>query len=181
MGAGDGGASARLVDVLAMDSGGNTTLDRWEPSPDGRLLAVQTSQHGTEHGSLIVIDAHDGELIDGPIGGLRYSSVAWIDETAFYYVRGANVWLHRVGVPPAADRLVLAAPTTGPVLPNVRRPEVHIRDSGGATAGDAHRAASTRHWEMGNSRSELRSAVRMAGGGDRYPDGGSDGGFAHER
>lgn len=109
-----------LVDVLALDAAGTTTLDRWEPSPAERLVAVQTSRCGTERSSQVVIDATSGEVVDGPIGGLRYSPIAWFDEGAFYYVRGPNVRFHRVGSPAAGDQLVLAVSTNDAVLPTVR-------------------------------------------------------------
>ncbi|HEY6422987.1 MAG TPA: hypothetical protein VIY28_07010 [Pseudonocardiaceae bacterium] len=48
------GQARVLVDVLALDAEGTTTLDRWEPSPAGRLVAVQISQRGTERSSLVV-------------------------------------------------------------------------------------------------------------------------------
>lgn len=109
-----------LVDVLAVDPDGTTTLDRWEPSPAGHQVAVQTSRFGTEPSCLVVIDAASGEVVDGPINGLRYSPIAWIDEGAFYYVRGGNVWFHRVSSTTADDRLVLPGATSGAVLPDVR-------------------------------------------------------------
>jgi prolyl oligopeptidase len=79
-----------------------------------------SSRFGTERSCLVVIDAASGEVVDGPISGLRYSSIAWIDEGAFYYVRGANVWFHRVSSTTADDRLVLPGATSGAVLPDVR-------------------------------------------------------------
>lgn len=40
-----------LLDLLAVDIEGTTTLDRWDPSPCGHVIAVQTSRRGTEHGA----------------------------------------------------------------------------------------------------------------------------------
>ncbi len=115
----EAGRARVLVDVLALDKGGTTTLDRWDPSPAGDVVAVQTSRYGTERTNLTLLDASSGEPVDKPIVDLRYSPITWVDESAFYYVRGTNVWLHRVGVPTANDRLVWAACSKEEVLPYV--------------------------------------------------------------
>lgn len=52
-------------------------------------------------------------MIDGPISGLRYSPIAWMDEARFYYVREANLWLRRLGTSTADDRLVVAPSGAG--------------------------------------------------------------------
>lgn len=105
-----GDAVVTLVDPLVLDPTGATQLDAWAPSPDGRLVAVQTSRGGTEQGTLVVLDL-DGRVVDGPIDRVRYSSVAWLgDGSGFFYIRAApsfatgtapaplrGVWLHRLG------------------------------------------------------------------------------------
>ena len=87
-----------LLDPQQLDPTGSTTLDSWQPSPDGSLLAYQVSTGGTEQASLFVLDVQTGELVDGPIDGCRYSPVAWLpDGKSFYYVRFRQVLRHRVG------------------------------------------------------------------------------------
>jgi prolyl oligopeptidase len=94
-----------LIDPMQLDPSGLTTLDRWQPSPDGRRLAFQVSR-GDEQSHLFVLDVDTGEVIDGPIDRCRYSPVAWLsDSQAFYYVRARRLCLHRVGQP--ADVQVL--------------------------------------------------------------------------
>ncbi|MGW1344336.1 prolyl oligopeptidase family serine peptidase [Kribbella sp. NPDC002412] len=89
-----------LIDPLELDPAGDTTLDTWQPSPDGRRLAFQLSRGGTEESTLYVMDTGTGQVLDGPLDRCRYSPVAWLpDGNAFYYVRSRRVWLHRVGVP----------------------------------------------------------------------------------
>jgi prolyl oligopeptidase len=112
--AGPDGVEEVLVDPVALDPGGGTTLDRWQPDQDGRLLAYQVSRHGTECAELYVLDVATKQVVDGPIDRCRYSPVAWLrDGRAFCYVRAADgagrrgVYLHRVGTPAAADALVL--------------------------------------------------------------------------
>ncbi|MGW6201872.1 prolyl oligopeptidase family serine peptidase [Kribbella sp. NPDC055110] len=91
-----------------LDPGGLTTLDAWQPSPDGTKLAYQLSRGGDERSSLHVLDVETGELIDGPLDGCRYSPVAWLpDGNTFYYVRFRQVRRHRLGDPD--DTTILAA------------------------------------------------------------------------
>jgi prolyl oligopeptidase len=104
-----------LVDPHEIDPSGATTLDAWEPSPGGRLLAYQLSQGGDEESTLSVLDVATGDLVDGPIDRTRYSPVAWLaDASGFYYVRrltagspfDRRVYLHRLGTDPAQDSYV---------------------------------------------------------------------------
>ncbi|MDQ3504132.1 MAG: S9 family peptidase, partial [Actinomycetota bacterium] len=77
-----------LVDPLALDPAGTTTLDSWSPSPSGALVAVQLSAGGTEDSDLLVLDVETGATLDGPIDRCRFSSIGWLaDESGFYYVR----------------------------------------------------------------------------------------------
>ncbi|WP_116248589.1 prolyl oligopeptidase family serine peptidase [Nocardiopsis sp. FIRDI 009] len=122
---GDGPART-VLDPAAEDPTGRTTLDAWEPSPDGRLVAVQTSTGGVERGGLRVVDARTGAAVGPPVSGVRYSHVAWIPgdgPASFLYVRrdGARgvrgVWLRRVA--DGAEALVHAC-TAPATVPGVR-------------------------------------------------------------
>ncbi|MGY4645917.1 prolyl oligopeptidase family serine peptidase [Cellulomonas sp. URHB0016] len=101
-----------LVDPMALDPAGTTTLDAWQPSKEGLLLAYQVSTGGTEESVLHVLDVTTGEVVDGPVDRARYSPVAWVPGgEELYYVRRLapeglpedehqyhrRVWLHRVG------------------------------------------------------------------------------------
>ncbi|HZX01883.1 prolyl oligopeptidase family serine peptidase [Kribbella sp.] len=101
------GPERALIDPAELDPTGGTTLDHWQPSPDGHLLAFQLSTGGTEAASLYVMDTGTGQVVDGPIDRCRYSPVAWLpDGSAFYFVRDRQVQLHQVGRPD--DVVVLA-------------------------------------------------------------------------
>jgi prolyl oligopeptidase len=104
-----------LVDPHQIDPSGATTLDAWEPSPDGRLVAYQLSRGGDEESTLEVLDVAAGRVVDSPIDRTRYSPVAWLaDASGFYYVRrlaadspfDRRVYLHRLGTDPAQDSYV---------------------------------------------------------------------------
>ena len=115
------GTERVLLDPMALDPSGLTTLDAWQPTKEGHLLAYQLSEGGTEESVLRVMDVVTGEVVDGPIDRARYSPVAWLPGAeAYYYVRRLapelvpageeqfhrRVWLHRVGTDPAEDVLV---------------------------------------------------------------------------
>ncbi|GAA3728803.1 prolyl oligopeptidase family serine peptidase [Salinactinospora qingdaonensis] len=123
-----GNGERTVFDPAVFDPGGTTTLDAWEPSPDGRYVAVQTSSGGTERGSLRVLATETGLPVEEPIWGVRYSHVAWLPGArgpVFYYVRRDNgdgrrgVWLHRVAAPRRDDVLVHAC-TAERTVPGVR-------------------------------------------------------------
>lgn len=115
------GSERVLLDPMAIDPSGATTLDSWQPSKEGDLLAYQLSEGGREESVLRVMDVDTGDVLDGPIDRLRYSPVAWLPGgKAFYYVRRIDtahlpadeqqyhrrVWLHRLGTPTDDDVLV---------------------------------------------------------------------------
>src|SRR5215475_13599944 len=77
-----------LVDPMALDASGATTLDAWAPDNEGRLLAYQVSHGGDEESVLQVMDVATGEHAEGPINRCRYTEVAWLPGgKSFYYVR----------------------------------------------------------------------------------------------
>lgn len=112
------GSERVLIDPVAIDPTGTTTLDAWQPSKEGDLLAYQLSEGGNEESVLRVINVASGELIDGPIDRCRYSPVGFLPGgESYYYVRRLapadvpegeeqfhrRVWLHRVGTDPETD------------------------------------------------------------------------------
>ncbi|MFI7698515.1 prolyl oligopeptidase family protein [Nonomuraea sp. NPDC049480] len=100
-----------ILDPMTLDLTGLTTLDDWQPDLEGRRVAYQISRSGDEKADLYVLDVASGAVVDGPIGGCRYSPVAWLPGgEAFYYVRfHEGVFLHR---PDGDDRPIF---TRGPV------------------------------------------------------------------
>src|SRR6516162_509134 len=113
-----------LIDPMAIDPSGLTTLDAWQPDKEGRLLAYQLSEGGDEESLLRVLDVGSGSLVDGPIDRCRYTSVAWLPGgKAFYYTRRLpasavpagesqyhrRVYLHQVGTPADEDVLIFGS------------------------------------------------------------------------
>ena len=117
----DPGAGRTLIDPVAIDPSGRTTIDGWQPDKEGRWLAYQLSEGGSEESLLRVLDVETSELVDGPIDRCRYSRIAWLPGgKAFYYTRRLppdevpageeqyhrRVYLHRVGSPADDDVLI---------------------------------------------------------------------------
>ena len=114
------GVERPLVDPQKLDPTGDTVLDFWEPSLEGDLIAVQFSRGGTEDSELSILDVATGAVVDGPIGRVRRSPIAWLPGgEEFFYVRRLapelhpgeeryhrRVWWHRVGSPPDEDVLI---------------------------------------------------------------------------
>jgi prolyl oligopeptidase len=113
-----------LVDPMAIDPSGLTTLDAWQPDKEGRLLAYQLSAGGDEESLLRVLDVSTGSVLDGPIDRCRYTNVAWLPGgKAFYYTRRLppselpagesqyhrRVYLHQVGTPADEDVLIFGS------------------------------------------------------------------------
>ncbi|MEU4292730.1 prolyl oligopeptidase family serine peptidase [Kribbella sp. NPDC026596] len=100
-----------LLDPTPLDPTCLTTLDGWQPSPDGSKLAFQVSRGGDEHSVLHVLDVDTGQLVDGPLDGCRYSPIAWLpDGKSFFYVRFRQIRRHHLGDPD--DTTILAGEAT---------------------------------------------------------------------
>ena len=121
------GTERALIDPMALDPSGLTTLDSWQPSKEGDRLAYQLSIGGNEESLLYVMDVATGETLEGPIDRCRYSPIAWVPgANSFYYVRRIapdllpesernfhrRVYLHRVGSPAESDNLVFGSGMT---------------------------------------------------------------------
>lgn len=117
----ESGEERILVDPIALDPAGTTTLDGWYPSPSGRLVAYQVSEGGTEESVTRVLNVATGEVVDGPIDRTRYTEISWLaDDSGYYYTRRLapdlvppdetqfhrRVYLHRLGAHPDQDALV---------------------------------------------------------------------------
>ncbi len=119
-------AARVLVDPNTLDASGGTTIDWFEPSPDGRLLAVSLSRGGSERGDVHVFDVASGERVHEVIervhGGTAGGDLAWLpDGSGFFYTRypregersaeDANfyqqLYFHQLGTPVDRDRYEL--------------------------------------------------------------------------
>ena len=113
-----------LIDPMAIDPAGTTTLDFYSPSPSGHLLAYGMSEGGTEQAVIRVMDVETGEIVDTPIDRVRHTPIAWLpDDSGFYFVRSLpdgsvddddaamhrRIYLHMLGADPELDELIFGA------------------------------------------------------------------------
>lgn len=120
----EGDSERVLLDPMELNPDGTTTLDTWQPSKEGDLLAYQVSEGGREESVLYVLDVASGDVVDGPIDRARYSSVSWLPGgESFFFVRRLapeglpddeqqyhrRVYWHTVGQPTSSDVEVFGA------------------------------------------------------------------------
>ena len=115
-----------ILDLNAADPSGNTAIDFFAPSLDGRFVAVVMSEKGSEEGTAYVIDARTGRRRADAIPRVQLptagGSIAWDQSgSGFYYTRYPQgderpkederfyqqVYFHRLGTPPRTDRYEL--------------------------------------------------------------------------
>ncbi|HVC13916.1 MAG TPA: prolyl oligopeptidase family serine peptidase [Acidimicrobiales bacterium] len=131
----DLGGAVTLLDPNTIDVTGETAIDWFVPSPDGRFVAVSLSSHGTEDGTLHLIDVGSREAVDVRIprvnAGTMGGSLAWArDGSGFWYTRGPapgeraddelhffqEIWHHQMGQPLDRDRRDQPRPLAEPKI-----------------------------------------------------------------
>ena len=71
------------------ETGKPHAINYYDPSPDGRVVAVGVSPGGNEMATLYLIDTATKQRIGAPIDRARYASVSWLpDGKSFFYTRG---------------------------------------------------------------------------------------------
>jgi prolyl oligopeptidase len=142
--AGDVKTERILLDPNALNAKGTTAIDFFEPSVDGRYVAVALSENGSEDGSAYVIDTKTAKRLSDVVPRVQYptggGSIAWdAKSTGFYYTRypqgderpkeDANfyqqVWFHKLGTPASADTYVI-----GKEFPRIAETELHTTRDG---------------------------------------------------
>ena len=136
--AADPGSRRDVLNPNVLDPSGHTEIDWYAASPDGSKVAVSLSQNGSEDGTLHVYDVANGKELEAPIDRVQYptagGAVTWMaDSQGYWYTRypGAeapeserhfhlSLYLHRIGQPVSADKLVLSEkdglPRTGEIF-----------------------------------------------------------------
>jgi prolyl oligopeptidase len=120
--AGDLASERVVLDPNEIEPKGQVAMDWFVPSPDGQLIAVSLSEHGSEAGTLYFYRTATGERLADQIPRVQYptggGSVAWAPDgaTIFYtrYPRAGErpaadlnfyqqIYVHRLGSPESAD------------------------------------------------------------------------------
>ncbi len=123
----DDPASARVVvDPTVLDPSGNTAIQFFVPSGDGKLVAVCLAQGGSEQGVVHVYETATGKALPDVVPRVNFptagGSVAWnVDDTGFYYTRYPHqgerppqdinfyqqVYFHKLGTADSQDTYVI--------------------------------------------------------------------------
>ncbi len=116
-------ASEKVVlDPNEIEPKGQVAMDWFVPSPDGKLIAVCLSEHGSEEGTLHFYRTESGERLPDRIARVQYptggGSAAWTpDSTAVFYTRYPHkgerpeadlnffqqIYFHQLGTPESKD------------------------------------------------------------------------------
>lgn len=124
------GRETVLLDPNTMtDQGHHVSIDQFQPSQDGRYVAVGISPSGSEEDVLRVVDTHTGQMLPDTIDRARFASPSWLpDGQSFFYNRlhlpaaneaptdrfsNNNVFLHRLGNDPDKDPVVFGPAVHG--------------------------------------------------------------------
>jgi prolyl oligopeptidase len=117
-------AETVVLDPRKFDRQGHVAMDFYQPSVDGRYVAVSLSRLGSEAGDVHVFEVATGNELTGDVvprvnNGTAGGSVAWnADATGFYYTRYPQageratadlnfyqqIYFHKLGSPVAKDR-----------------------------------------------------------------------------
>jgi len=121
--ANDTGSEKVVLDPNELEPKGHVSIDWFVPSPDGNMVAVCLSEHGSEDGTLHFYHTETGLLLPDRIPRVQYptgsGSAAWeADGLGVFYTRYPHsgerpeadlnfyqqVYRHRLGTPATADQ-----------------------------------------------------------------------------
>lgn len=138
-------SSERVVlDPSEIEPKGQVAMDWYVPSPDGKLIAVCLSEHGSEDGTLHFIRTDTGERLPDRIARVQYptggGSAAWMpDSSGIFYTRYPHkgerpdkdlhfyqqVYFHKLGTPADSDEY-----SAGRDFPRIAITELQTSDDG---------------------------------------------------
>ncbi|MFO0570612.1 MAG: prolyl oligopeptidase family serine peptidase [Polyangiaceae bacterium] len=118
------GDDRSLIDPNRLSADGTTSLDWYQPSSDGGLVAYGLSEGGSEESTLCIRNVETGEDLTDRISRARYSSVSWLPGgERFFYSRfpakgsvpdgeekyHRTIFEHRIGRDPELDPVAFQA------------------------------------------------------------------------
>ena len=147
----DGRVSRAFGPTPASD-GRMRTIAFFVPAPDERRVALAIGENGSENNALHVLDLDTGQLVDGPIPGVRFRAIGWWpDSRRFVYPRlrdvasgpadaglyaGQQVYSHAIGADWRTDPVVFGrAMASSADIPEGDFPEVEIHADAGLAFG----------------------------------------------
>lgn len=134
-----------LFDPNSVDAQGTTSVDWFEPSPDGKLIAISLSHGGSEVGDVSTFDTATGKKVFETVprvnSGTAGGDLDWApDSKGFYYTRHPRsgerpevdlnfyqqLYFHQLGTDSANDRFEL-----GKGFPRIAEIEVEVHQPSG--------------------------------------------------
>ena len=126
-----------LVDPNTFSDDGTASLKTYDVSRDGRLLAYQVSEGGSDWTTVRLRDVDTGEDLDDVLTHVKFSGATWLpDHRSFLYVHfpttgeasgtdadalpAGRLMRHVVGTPQSDDTLVWEEPDRPRVIPEPR-------------------------------------------------------------
>ncbi len=114
-----------LLDPNEWSADGTVALAGWNPSPRARVMSYQVQEAGSDWNTIEFVDLTTGQKLSDRIQWVKTGGAQWIDDTRFVYSRfpepaegddfqvanrNQQIWLHVLGQPQSADRLIYATP-----------------------------------------------------------------------
>ena len=138
-------ASEKVVlDPNEIEPKGQVAMDWFVPSPDGKIIAVCLSEHGSEDGTLHFYRTDTGESLPDQIKRVQYptggGSAAWTpDSKGIFYTRYPHagerpeadlnfyqqIYFHQLGAPTSSDEY-----SAGKDFPRIAEIKLHTSDDG---------------------------------------------------
>lgn len=117
------GEAEVFLDPNTFSDDGTVSMSAVSFSRDGRFVAYQLAEGGSDWRRIVVRDVASGEALDEAIVDVKFSGIAWRGNEGFYYSRydkpaGSalsaktdqhKLYFHRIGTPQAQDELIFGA------------------------------------------------------------------------
>ncbi|MFX0086599.1 MAG: prolyl oligopeptidase family protein [Candidatus Hodarchaeota archaeon] len=125
---GNSSSEIELINVNKLNSSGLISIDFWEPSSDGKLLAYGQSKGGSEWATIHIMDIQDPEkpkILKDKIERTKFTHISWDkDAGGFYYMRfpdigevpsgeqhfHSHIRYHKLGTNPKEDPIIYKNP-----------------------------------------------------------------------